>query len=195
MAVIHHSLFDYKSSLESACVKSMRGPWTLASPGKHLSFDYLMVTLFKIECLNLMCVYHASLQCSLASPQTWTQLQRPQRAHENATMPHKCVSTSVSIPSSVLYAGSVWVDVSDRKPSRELTTITILCLDDSSRSGCVVGGGGSNFFPFFPFGTAALFKRHLLSLALPCTSLAPSSTCQPVKKKKKTKNRKLEASL
>ena len=55
------------------------------------------------------------------------------------------------------------------------------------------------FFPFFPFGTSALFKRHLLSLALPCTSLAPSSTCQPVKKgkkkEKKRKTEKLEASL
>lgn len=35
-------------------------------------------------------------------------------------------------------------------------------------------------------------KRHLLSHALPCTSLAPSLTCQPVKPKKKGRRRRKE---
>lgn len=42
----------------------------------------------------------------------------------------------------VLYAVSVWVDVSDRKASRGLSAITILCLDDSSRSALVAAAGG-----------------------------------------------------
>lgn len=109
----------------------------------------------------------------------------------------KRASMRMSIPSSMLYAVSVCIDLSDRKPSRELLAITILCLYDASRStlGVVVGGGGwvwggrSYFFPLLPLWDHCIIQETLTE---PCTSLYIFGTKLdlPTSQKEKKNNRK-----
>ena len=82
----------------------------------------------------------------------------------------------------------VWDDLPDRKPSWIPAHHLLLDFLDIQQEGVGVVGATTPFFPRPPHWVHCIIqKRHLLSLALPCTSLAPSLTCQPVIK---TRDRK-----
>lgn len=86
-------------------------------------------------------------------------------------------------PCTLLGAVNAWVDLSDRKnPSLSPSCGWMPLLNVQGR----VWRPTTTFFPPQPLWDHCIIqKRHLLSHALPCTSLAPSLTCQPVKPKKK----------
>lgn len=126
-------------------------------------------------------------------------MKMPHRNGLGEKMVCKCVSVYMSIHSLVLYAVSVWVDLSDRKPSRELAALTLLCLDNASKStpAVVVGGeaGGVDsyfFFPLLPLWDHCIIQETLTE---PCTSLyifgtkldLPTSHREEIKKNKKSR--------
>lgn len=91
-------------------------------------------------------------------------------------------------PCTLLGAVNAWVDLSDRKnPSLSPSCGWMPLLN--VQGGC--GGQPLLFSPPQPLWDHCIIqKRHLLSHALPCTSLAPSLTCQPVKPKKGRRRRR-----
>lgn len=86
-------------------------------------------------------------------------------------------------PCTLLGAVNAWVDLSDRKnPSLSPSCGWMPLLNVQRR----VWRPTTTFPPPQPLWDHCIIqKRHLLSHALPCTSLAPSLTCQPVKPKKR----------
>lgn len=175
-----------------------------------ISHIYLL-TLFKIECLSL---HQSNNIYEIWDFKTSDQLTvclslrpfRPDTAPVSPEDPWKChtVMASVkkwcadiytSISSLVLYAVSVWADMSDRKPSRGRSAITITCLDESSRATpeVVVSREGAIFFALLPLWNHCIIQKTLTE---PCSSLyifgtkLDLPTSHKKKNKKKRKNKK-----